>query len=204
MSYGYLSASKQRLNDAHNAYGYANWALMGIPDMVKGAFKPEKPGSFEHIMNSLGVASVVTLMYSSCVRGKVSVSKNVNSSFDYSPINPGPLDMKTASSFRNFSYTEKVLSKDTTFYRVYGGKANKVGSYMTRTPQYGGMQSQMDLALNPSWNNTATYVTKVIVPKGTIIYEGAAAPQIINGGAGQLIGGGNQVFIPEVDSSWFN
>ena len=29
-------------------------------------------------------------------------------------------------------------------------------------------------------------------------------PQIINGGAGQLLGGGNQVYIPEVDANWFN
>ena len=40
--------------------------------------------------------------------------------------------------------------------------------------------------------------------KGTVIYEGAAAPQIINGGTGVLIGGGNQVYIPEVDENWFS
>ena len=51
--------------------------------------------------------------------------------------------------------------------------------------------------------NSSYYVTKVTVPKGTVIYEGTAAPQTINGGAGQLIGGGNQVYIPEVNASWF-
>ncbi len=73
---------------------------------------------------------------------------------------------------------------------------------MTRVPQNGGIQSQIDLALNPEWGNTTQYVTKVTVPKGTVIYEGAAAPQSINGGAGQLLGGGNQVYIPEVNASW--
>ena len=78
-----------------------------------------------------------------------------------------------------------------------------MGSYMTRVPQNGGLQSQIDLALNPEWGNTAQYVTKVTVPKGTVIYEGTAATQTINGGTGQLIGGGNQVYIPEVKSNWF-
>jgi len=121
----------------------------------------------------------------------------------YSPANPGPLKQSVAETFSGATYKETVLTQDTTFYRVYGGSSGKVGSYMTRVPQNGGMQSQVDLALNPQWGNTAQYVTKVTVPKGTVIYEGTAAPQVINGGAGQLIGGGNQVYIPEVDASWF-
>lgn len=75
---------------------------------------------------------------------------------------------------------------------------------MTRVPQNGGIQSQIDLALKPEWGNTTQYVTKVTVPKGNVIYEGTAAPQTINGGVGQLIGGGNQVYIPEVNANWFS
>jgi len=36
-----------------------------------------------------------------------------------------------------------------TLYRVYGGSANEVGGYWSVTPQNGGLQSQMDLALLP-------------------------------------------------------
>jgi len=123
----------------------------------------------------------------------------------YSPISPGPLENKIASTFRGSTYTKKVLTEDTVFYRVYGGNAEIVGNYMSRTPQMGGLQSQFDLALVPEWGNTATYVTKVTVPKGTVIYEGFAAPQTINGGAGMLMGGGSQIFIPEArfNPSWF-
>lgn len=96
-----------------------------------------------------------------------------------------------------------MLTEDTTFYRVHGGSADKVGRYMTRTPQSDAMQSQMDLALNPKWGNTATNISTVTVPKGTMIYEGAAASQTINGGAGSLLGGGSQVYIPEVNPLWF-
>jgi RHS repeat-associated protein len=131
------------------------------------------------------------------------VTEGTSKTVTYSPANPGPLKKSVAESFGGATYKEAVLTQDTTFYRVYGGSSGKVGSYMTRVPQNGGMQSQIDLALNPQWGNTAQYVTKVTVPKGTVIYEGTAAAQTINGGAGQLIGGGNQIYIPEVNANWF-
>ena len=124
----------------------------------------------------------------------------------FSPINPGPLDINDANSFRSATYIRKVLTEDTTFYRVYSSESNRIGPYMTRTPQNGVMQSQLDLALNPDWGNNATNVELVTVPKGTTIYEGVAAPQTINGGAGNLLGGGNQIFInrEDLDESWFH
>ena len=74
---GYVSACNQRYQEADDLYGYANWALSGIPDMVKGAFAPEKPGSFQHFMDSLGVATLL----SSVVSGATKVrSKNKNAS----------------------------------------------------------------------------------------------------------------------------
>lgn len=115
----------------------------------------------------------------------------------YNPTNPHPtLSKDVQNSFSGRIFKEVKLSLDTTFYRVYGGKSGQVGSYMTRAPQNGGMQSQMDLALDPKWGNTAQNVT-------TVIYEGTAAPQVINGGAGTLAGGGNQIYIPEVNPAWF-
>ena len=126
--------------------------------------------------------------------------------FNYgaSPMNPGPLSNDVANSFRSSSYYAYPLSSDTIFYKMYSDPKYKVGSYMTRTPQNSVMQTQLDLALNPDWGNYATNMTQVTVPKGTVIYEGVAGPQIINGGAGQLLGGGNRVYIPEVDANWFN
>ena len=127
---------------------------------------------------------------------------------DYSPVNPGPLDENTSNSFRSASYVMKVLPEDRVMYRNYGGTASKVGSFLTETPPGGALQAQIDLALVPSWGNNAKYVTKVVVPKGTIIYEGVAAPQNIltnskNYILGTLPGGGNQVYIPNVKEGWF-
>jgi hypothetical protein len=50
------------------------------------------------------------------------------------------------------------------------------------------------LSLPPG--NTAEKLVEIRVPKGTVIYEGAAAPQF-----GHL-GGGNQVYIPKVNPTW--
>mgnify|MGYP001730506444 FL=1 len=48
---------------------------------------------------------------------------------------------------------------------------------------------------------------KVVVPKGTTIYEGIAMPQNIYDSLGNVIGtlpgGGNQVYIPTVEARWF-
>ena len=98
-------------------------------------------------------------------------------------------------------HDEVLLSQDTLLYRVYGGEAGPIGGYWSRTAPSGPMQAQMDSALNPAWGNLATDVSTIRVPAGTTIYEGAAAAQPLTGG-GSLLGGGNQVFIPRVDSAW--
>ena len=59
----------------------------------------------------------------------------------------------------------------------------------------------------PKWGNTAEKLTEVVVSKGTIDYEGTAAPQNILDSKGNIIGtlsgGGNQIYIPEVKEWWF-
>ena len=114
---------------------------------------------------------------------------------------------EVANSFNGGTYTEKVLTEDTVMYRVSGGNAKEVGSYLSMTPQGGGLQSQLDLALNPAWGNTTENATKVLVPKGTTIYEGIAASQNIYDGLGNVIGtlhgGGNQGYIPTAAARWF-
>ena len=54
-----------------------------------------------------------------------------------------------------------------------------------------------ELALLPEWGNTATRLIRVRVPVGQVFYEGAAAAQ------GDLLGQGNQIWLPRIESSWF-
>ena len=192
---------------------HAGADAVGVPNLVRGAEQVAEAVRAKHpeLLPLPARAAGKSRSVSLPERGTGALAQSGNPRYDdtegagktFSPINPGSLDESIANTFRSGTYTKKVLTEDTTFYRVYGGGAGEVGLYMSRTPQFGGMQSQLDLALNPKWGNAATHVTKVTVPKGTVIYEGFAAPQTINGGAGFLMGGGNQIYIPEVNASWF-
>jgi filamentous hemagglutinin len=114
----------------------------------------------------------------------------------YSPVNPGPLSAGVAGSFRGASYREVIYDQATTLYRVYGGKSGQLGSFWTATSPTGALRSRIDLALNPQWGNTASQIVRIDVPAGVKMYEGYAASQ------GGLVGGGTQVFIPNVSPLW--
>ena len=108
----------------------------------------------------------------------------------------GPLGEEVAATFRGGSYTQTVTQEATTLYRAYGGRAGQLSPYWTRTAPSGPLQAKIDSALLPEWGNTAEGVSTIVVPKGTTIYEGFAAPQ------GNLMGGGSQIFIPQINPSW--
>ena len=123
-------------------------------------------------------------------------SASAEAAIRYGPMSAGPLPAAISNTFRSASYAEITLSEVTTLYRVYGGTAGQMGAFWTRTAPSGPLQSTIDLALNPQWGNTATKIARIQVPAGTTIFEGTAATQ------GGLLGGGNQVFIRNVDPAW--
>ncbi|WP_154901725.1 Hint domain-containing protein [Gimesia maris] len=115
----------------------------------------------------------------------------------------GPLGEDVTKTFRGGSYVETKLSEPVTLYRVYGGKAGKLGPYWTRTKPTGPLQSRLDSALLSEWGNTARNVTTIQVPRGTTVFEGFAAPQVGKAKPFEtIIGGGNQVYIPRVNPDW--
>jgi RHS repeat-associated protein len=67
----------------------------------------------------------------------------------FGPLETGPLPAGIANTFRSGSYTATTLTRSTTLFQVYGGTASKLGSFWTRTPPRGPLQSAMDLSLNP-------------------------------------------------------
>jgi hypothetical protein len=117
-------------------------------------------------------------------------------SIAYGPMNPGPLSAGIAATFRGGAYREVVYDRSIQLYRVYGGRAGQLGSYWTATPPTGMLRSRIDLALMPQWGNSASLVVRINVPAGTRMYEGYAASQ------GGLVGGGTQVFVPNVNPAW--
>ncbi len=114
----------------------------------------------------------------------------------YTPMDNGPLPSRVSSTFRGGTYTELVTQGNTILYRVYGEKARELGPYWTTTKPQGPLQSVFDRALDQNWGNTATNITTIKVPQGTTIYHGYDAAQC------GLVGGGIQVYIPEVNPLW--
>ena len=53
----------------------------------------------------------------------------------YSPINPcNEISQEVAESFNGATFTKTTLTEDTVMYRVSGGNAGKVGSYVSLSP----------------------------------------------------------------------
>ena len=114
----------------------------------------------------------------------------------HSPINPGPLAEQIAATFSGGSYTMRTLDETAVLFRVIGPRGNPAGSFWTRTEPRGPLQTIIDLAIDQNWRNPATRIISAEIPAGTTIYEGFAASQR------GLVGGANQVYIPNVDPRW--
>lgn len=153
---GYAKSCQQRYEQADDLYGYANWALSGIPDMVKGAFNPEKPYSFDHVMNSIGVASLVVGAYAgykhsynsnNITKQKSCYSKDATSSSNNHWGNLETLDShferhgkdfnapnasayaQMANDFYNNRYNYQIKIDSDGIIRVYDAYSNTFGAY---------------------------------------------------------------------------
>jgi hypothetical protein len=110
-----------------------------------------------------------------------------------------PLPGSVRSTFRGGTAVGRVLDEDIVLYRVFGGKAGRTGSYLTRVKPKSAAEAIRKLALDPDWGNSAVHLVEVRVPKGTVIWEGAARHQ------GALRGGGSQIWISseQLVDDWF-
>ena len=135
------------------------------------------------------------------VANSVKIGEIVQVGQNWNPVHgPGPIGLRHARSFRGASYIETIIPEKVILYRVYGENAKMLGHYWTRTPPFGILQSKLDSALLTEWGNSAHKIVKIQLPKGTRIFEGAAAPQktVLE----NLPGGGNQVFLENVSPEW--
>jgi hypothetical protein len=72
-----------------------------------------------------------------------------------------------------------------------------VGRYLTDRLYESSEEVIRELALDQSWENpnTATHVVNVVIPKGTLVYQGIVGPQ---GDPQKYPGGGHQIFVPDI------
>ena len=101
-----------------------------------------------------------------------------------------PLPANVRETFGGGTATGRVLSEDTTFYRVAGGEGGRQARYLTRVRPSSPEQAIESLALDEKLiGNTAAHLVEVKLPKGTVIWEGTAAR------LGTKSGGGSQIWV---------
>ena len=90
-------------------------------------------------------------------------------------------------------------------YRTYSTDDRQLGSFWTTNKPTGPIQATIDSAIDPAWGNTPKKWIEIEVPRGQTLYLGHAAalrPGVAGSVSATLPGGGSQVFIERVDSSW--
>lgn len=103
------------------------------------------------------------------------------------------LPYNLVNTFKNGEYRTVKTTEDLTLYRVYGDCARKQGCFLTTQIPKDRLDTKMDSALLPKWNNSRKYYCEVEVPKGTIINIGKVAEKktsdgnILSGGADQIL-----------------
>ena len=122
--------------------------------------------------------------------------------------NPGPLaNLKgnPAANFAGGKYNMHVLEHDLVLYRAGkgGGGINALGQWFTREPAESVAKVRVELAVKPQWIDEHGVLTgtspiesvyKIVIPKGTTIYEGPVGYQ-----GGAYLGGQNitQIFVEQ-------
>ena len=107
---------------------------------------------------------------------------------------PTKLSSSLQGTFDNGNYRTVVAVEDITLYRVYGGASSREGTFLTSQKPVDRMAVKMGLALKAEWKNSRENFCEVIIPKGTILHIGKAAPQITASGH-VLPGGMDQIVI---------
>ncbi len=80
---------------------------------------------------------------------------------------------------------EVTTDRPVTFYRVWGGSARQLGAWLSPTPPGSGAVVRASMALPPQ--NTAEFWCVVVVPAGTRMRSGVAAPAFGQPGGGRQV-----------------
>nr|WP_269206297.1 hypothetical protein [Streptococcus equi] len=101
-----------------------------------------------------------------------------------------------ADSFTDSHYRTVITGEEITLYRTFGGASDAGGGFVTTVPATNRIQAKIDTALPPEWKNTRQYEAVIKIPKGSQLNIGKVAPQTVKSSGTTLIGGGDQVLLP--------
>ncbi|HMS56105.1 MAG TPA: DUF4157 domain-containing protein [Fimbriimonadaceae bacterium] len=153
-----------------------------------------------------GIDTILALLTKGVKKGKAPKASQTTGAHTYNMVeNPGPLARifpEHARTFAGGRYNAIRLEGDLKVYRA--GAADSGGQYFSRTKPISEMQVRRDFAVERTWNDPRSGAPtglsqiegyqEIIIPKGTIIYEGPAASR-----GGYFSGGNEQIFIPRQD-----
>jgi len=107
-----------------------------------------------------------------------------------------PILPDKAKTFMGATFKSYKLDQDAVLYRVGYSERKKIGDYFTFSRPTGEIADRVDRAIPYRWpgdkNNIVDTAYGIMVPKGTVIHVGTAAPQ-----GGIYVGGTEQVYIQE-------
>ncbi|WMJ75625.1 RHS repeat-associated core domain-containing protein [Cytophagaceae bacterium ABcell3] len=117
-------------------------------------------------------------------------------------VNSNQLRKSVQKTFLDEKVERVLLEAPIVVYRVHGGKAGKIGRFLSSEKFTSRLSARERLALKQEWGNSISKITRVEIPAQTTIWKGKAAPQIQNNGK-LLKGGGDQIWLDELDPNWF-
>lgn len=142
------ASALDRVSKGFMAFGGGVLAATGFGTLASG---PKILNKIDNIPSTSTASSIRKLDCDTCPNGVGGVggSSANPASVRYGPHMEGPLGRDVANNFRGGSYSQVTLESDTIMYRVYGGDAQELRAWWSRTPPKGPLQARMDLALPP-------------------------------------------------------
>ena len=187
----------QNVTDLQMSQGPAGVDLLPLTAGTKGLI----------LLGSMNTLFKEEVVVSRAITAEVSIQKVANAAdrgfvngWRALKVSDVPLPAAIRATFKEEKAVASVLDKETVFYRVAGGPSGRVGSFLTKTRPTSSVEAVKALALKGEWNDAA-HLVEVRLPKGTIIWEGAAKNQ----GVG-LPGGGTQIWLSpdQLSEAWFS
>lgn len=103
------------------------------------------------------------------------------------------LPPNVASTFENSAFKTVSTNQSITLNRAFGDQAYLKGGFATTKAN----ATRSELALLDEWNNSMRFEATIQVPQGATLNIGKVAPQVSSDGLQTLIGGGDQILLPQ-------
>ena len=199
---GIAQSYVDKYNDKGLAYVIGN-GLFDFVTIFLGATKLSKLSKLGDVAEDVAKGTEATegLKEATNVTGKIKITSDFGEyatkiDKEVSVINQESLPQKIIDTFKNGQYRTVVTDTEIKVYRIFGGRADAGGRFVTTTPSISRIDTKIDSALLPEWGGSMKYEAEITIPKGTKLNIGKVAPQKIESTGTILEGGADQILLP--------